>query len=381
MPTQVPNSGYSATPFEEPIALKPFLKGIADAIREKKKTTELINAQNFRSEILSIQGGVNVVNQGGGVIKTLEGDYEAVDIVVTENKTVDVETYLDNKQMPLSVTVNVESTNIVSQGGVVVPNNTYVEKIYFNTSLSVEEVVALLSQLTYTSEGMNALALKNATQPIGLAAGFMNGVYIIADLMTMTPYFASAISTDLPQEVFNFVGWSPDFSGVIEVNGDLIDYDSGMSAGTENDKLIDLMSITNSFGVGGEIIKTLGGDYEAVNIEVTENTIIDISTMLDNKQIPINVKVNVGQFVEVTGDSGTLTTAQMSLLASNETYVLKDGVKYYYTHSETIDSTEIKHYRAILKYDTTTSPDTITLGEFGYIPSTGMWQSGESTWT
>ena len=47
MPTQVPNSGYSATPFEEPIALKPFLKGIADAIREKKKTTELINAQNF----------------------------------------------------------------------------------------------------------------------------------------------------------------------------------------------------------------------------------------------------------------------------------------------------------------------------------------------
>lgn len=277
--------------------------------------------------------------------------------------------------------VNVEgSINIVKSGGTVVPNSGYVEKIYFNTALSIDEVVSLLSQLTYNNDGLCALAI-NQSKPIVLGAGVMNGVYIIADLMTMTPYFASAISTDLPQEVFNFVGWSPDFSGVIEVNADLIDYESGMSAGTENDKLIDLMSITNSFGVGGEIIKTLGGDYEAVNIEVTENTIIDISTMLDNKQIPINVKVNVGQFVEVTGDSGTLTTAQMSLLANDETYVLKDGVKYYYTHSETIDSTEIKHYRAILKYDASTVPDTITLGEFGYIPSTGLWQYGESTWS
>ena len=42
------------------------------------------------------------------VIKELSGDYKVVDIVVTENKTVDVETYLDNKQMPISVTVNVE---------------------------------------------------------------------------------------------------------------------------------------------------------------------------------------------------------------------------------------------------------------------------------
>ena len=38
-------------------SLKSYLTTIADAIREKKGTTEPINASNFASEILSIQGG------------------------------------------------------------------------------------------------------------------------------------------------------------------------------------------------------------------------------------------------------------------------------------------------------------------------------------
>ena len=43
------------------MTLTEFLKEIADAIREKKGTSDLINPQNFASEIASIEGG-----SGGG---------------------------------------------------------------------------------------------------------------------------------------------------------------------------------------------------------------------------------------------------------------------------------------------------------------------------
>lgn len=42
------------------MALKTYLTGIADAIREKKGTSDPINAQDFASEIASISTG------GGG---------------------------------------------------------------------------------------------------------------------------------------------------------------------------------------------------------------------------------------------------------------------------------------------------------------------------
>ena len=39
--------------------LKDFVTGIADAIREKKGTTELINPQDFENEIRTIQTGTD----------------------------------------------------------------------------------------------------------------------------------------------------------------------------------------------------------------------------------------------------------------------------------------------------------------------------------
>lgn len=51
--------------------VKDFCKDIADAIREKKGTSDLINPQDFSAEIKSISGGGN-----GG---ELEGDWEYYD--------------------------------------------------------------------------------------------------------------------------------------------------------------------------------------------------------------------------------------------------------------------------------------------------------------
>lgn len=58
---------------EPVLQIKPFLKGIADAIRNKKGTTESINAQNFASEIESIETGSGLTGYSGEI---RQGDIE-----------------------------------------------------------------------------------------------------------------------------------------------------------------------------------------------------------------------------------------------------------------------------------------------------------------
>ena len=209
---------FSITPFEEPIPLKPFLKGLADAIREKKKTTELINAQNFRSEILSIQGGANVVKSGGTVV----------------------------------------------------PNRGTISEIYFNTNLSVEEVKSILDTLTFIDIG-GGMGMYVGLQGSNNANNFLsimknNGNYFIMfEAYEGSFVFSSAIDETVGT---TFAGWIDGFNGVIEVNDTLSTEMDGMTIGAENDKLTNLISITEGFESG--VIKTLEGDYEAVDLTFNE---------------------------------------------------------------------------------------------------------------
>ena len=56
-----------ATQIKSIIELKPFLTNIANAIRTKKGTTAQINAQNFASEIESIESGGGLVGYSGTI--------------------------------------------------------------------------------------------------------------------------------------------------------------------------------------------------------------------------------------------------------------------------------------------------------------------------
>lgn len=258
MPTQVPNSGYSATPFEEPIALKPFLKGIADAIREKKKTTELINAQDFRNEILSIQGGANVVKSGGTVV----------------------------------------------------PNSGYVEKVYFNTKLSVEEVVNLCSLVAneyviLRTENSEGTAIYN----IGVTN--VDGVYGIINFASdEPPYF---VGGDVG---LGFVGWNPEFSGVIEINSEVVTTVGETVLGAENDKLTQLISITEGFE--SKVIKELSGDYEAVDIVLNE-----LPSVWKGKEIPND------EYIENIYFNTKLSIEEVDNILSTLDYSLRPDLTYY----------------------------------------------------
>ena len=232
MPTQVPNSGYSATPFEEPIALKPFLEGIADAIREKKKTTELINAQNFRSEILSIKGGL---------------------IEVTELPEVGEEDTV---------------YKLLGSKPTIVPNNGYVEKVYFNTSLSVEEVVSILENARVNG-GTNAI-INYDGKDLTFVKVVIDSIptWYIGNFSTLDVYFSSNTTGGYA----DFVGWKSDFNGVLEINSEVTQGD------VDNSKIIDLVSITpfeakEEYFVyeNGEWVKISGGEPNLQEKEITEN--------------------------------------------------------------------------------------------------------------
>ena len=203
----------STTPFEETIALKPFLKGIADAIREKKKTTELINAQNFRNEILSIQGG-------GGLIE------------VTELPEVGEE--------------DVVYKLLGSAEGTTVPSGK-LTNIYFNNNLTTEEVVSIIesANLGYSTDGLipNSYLIAQCLMIIKNENTY--GIMYIhsdgegsADFNNIEAIFSSANA-----EGVDFVGWNPNFKNpiVYEYNNDIESNDTAIS---KNEALKDLVSST-----------------------------------------------------------------------------------------------------------------------------------------
>lgn len=179
------------------ILKKQTLVDIADAIREKTGSVESIAIEDLDDAVAGIQAGEG--GNGGGLVE------------------------VDELQGPYLCTP--------------VPNSGYVEKVYFDTSLSIEQVVAELEKLTYDQSGGCALLINNDYSTI-LLAMVNNGAYIIVDDEKMILYFSSV---DMGN---GQVGWNSAFNGEIEVNSEVVNADSEGLIGVENDKIANLFYLT-----------------------------------------------------------------------------------------------------------------------------------------
>ena len=224
--------------------LNSFLTSIADAIRSKKGTAEPINASNFASEIESIPGGGS-----GAKLKTL-GQKIATPV----------------------------------------PNSGKVETVYFNTELSVEEVVNIIANanLTYI-EGMNAyLVLVPSDGSIGLAIQYMDGMCMIADMINNQFYFHNIQEAEAE---FGFIGWNPSVSS-ISINQEVLNEMEGMPVGFENNKIADIFAIKYEY-LEGETIE-LKNEYQGIELKITENGKTDISSYIKEKnEIPVIINSGV----------------------------------------------------------------------------------------
>lgn len=122
-----------------------------------------------------------------------------------------------------------------------VTNTGYIEKVYFNTSLSEEEVIAELDKLTY-AEGlpMNVLLLKPDRSMI-LAVMKQGTMTAIADMATETYFWVNSDASTNMQ--IPFVGWNPDFNGELEINSEVVSDFNGLACGAENDKITNLLNM------------------------------------------------------------------------------------------------------------------------------------------
>lgn len=174
--------------------------------------------------------------------------------------------------------------------GTPVPNSGYVEKVYFNTDMSVEQVVNLLSKITYNIEGFGYAVIADETNENMIAIYGAMGWYAI---MTTQGFIFSSANNEISAEFgVDFVGWAEGFDGVIEFNAEAIPSleEEGVTTdiGYQNNALSSLISTT---------------PFEKTNV-------IDVKSMIDNKEIPLSIEVKQPTFegtpVPTTGYVGNI---------------------------------------------------------------------------
>lgn len=134
-----------------------------------------------------------------------------------------------------SAIVDVEELVYPVWSGTTVPNSETVEKVYFNTSLSVDEVKNLLIGLNYIEGIMPYPAnplIFNGSSAFIVAAKTDSDIYMIHDAGNDTSIFVTT------------TGWNSDFNGEIEVNSKVLSEFEGISIGSQNSQLSSLFSTT-----------------------------------------------------------------------------------------------------------------------------------------
>lgn len=182
--------------------LTEFLTNIANAIRSKKGTTEPINAQDFATEIESIE-----VGGGGNEIWT--------------------------------------GTTLVSKEDV------FIENIYVNTQLTIPEVVDMLSKLDYldvddVNQTYIAFVGENQDTQIGITRTLYQNEYVynvmlVGDGDTYTLFSSKDIFE------YGWEGFTPLITYPIAINTHGYSNINGLTIGTQNDLINNLVSSEDNF--------------------------------------------------------------------------------------------------------------------------------------
>ena len=203
-----------------------------------------------------------------------------------------------------------------------VPNTGHLEKIFFNTKLTTDQVDALIvnANLTFNnSDGVDMYPiLSDGTNRFIVIADFssMFGVEsrsaltIIDAGQTTTIYYASPAFVTAGHSPlaagWNKAAFTSFDTGEIAVDAELVQESTGMIIGTQNNLLTDLVCLYSQVDTGEvEIVKTLSGQYKLVEQNITLDTkdtmtyTYDFANNIneDTKEIGVikNIKVNPSQ--------------------------------------------------------------------------------------
>ena len=230
------------------------------------------------------------------------GNYDGSTVTMTENGVVDIKALLDEKKLPLTVTVDVKGgANVTTVGGwegTAVPREGKVEKVYINNNLSVEEVVSLVRDVC-----LNKIIEEGYVDITTSSDDYDDNIYINAGLNDdNTIRYLSIKVPDYDGDLFYYdmdypedsSGWASDGSdfSYSPANVLISELSDGYAIGELNDQLSQLFSTTPFVMIPGEPV-LLSGAYDGSGVEVTENGTVDIETMLSENKLPLAIKINV----------------------------------------------------------------------------------------
>ena len=279
--------------------LNSFLKGIADAIRSKKGTTDKINASNFASEIASISGG----GSSAHIIKPGE----------------------------LSCTA--------------VPNTGFVEKIYFNKNLSIDEINSLIKDnfppdtdwflydVVIGETSSLELAIVNAfNMSEGAYSGYICGLLDNVN-EGITPIFNTSVA-ELSAEfgVDPFVGWYSGLGEFIEFNDNVLVDENMSDIGIFNESLSTMFSSTPFKTLPSETI-ILSGEYDGTTVNVDSLSAIG---SVPNTGTVENVYVNT-----------SLTVDEVNSLLDSITFTFGGAYEYIISNADETKTIQILNASAM----------------------------------
>lgn len=193
-------------------------------------------------------------------------------------------------------------------GGTTLPNSGSVENIYWNTSLTMEEVSTIIqdANLTYMDfsgmpvYGVYAVFLSDGTTPLSLVgivdATMMIGApaYAAIDMVTESMLFCTSELLAAQFEGMGSVGWNPDLvnkDGNVSIIGTLIpSFENFTSVGAENNKIA-LLVASSPMGKSKSEWITLEGEYDGLAVSMPNNKTIDMKAFIDDKKLPLSIEL------------------------------------------------------------------------------------------
>lgn len=252
----------------------------------------------------------------------LTGNYDGS--TIKASGTVDVESMLEEKKLPLKIEVSGGGASVykaLSWKGTAVPNDntSYVENVYINNNLSIEEIVDLFRNLYLSSSAgqtgdfLEYYVIRDIAfnKNVYLYAYFdENGGYDIGiqdfyydentDIETWRNLFI-ATTDDLidPESPPPFFGWNPNFPvtcfafnditcGEEEWEGEIYYY------GEQNGLLSSLFSTTPFEADEKETVMQLSGEYDGTVFPITKKETINVKSLLEQKKLPLEMSVKIG---------------------------------------------------------------------------------------
>ena len=162
--------------------LKDFLTDVADAIREKKGTTDLINPQDFSDEIRTLPSGEEVNTFGEVMTSDGEGLPGIKHIIVSDGVTSLAQNFLTNASSVISITIpdsvmsigNLAFQSCSSLTTINFPENSKLTSIGYNTFYGCKSLININIPEGVVNIPSNAFANCTSLININIPEGVVN---------------------------------------------------------------------------------------------------------------------------------------------------------------------------------------------------------------